>query len=174
MRGARKLRRTLRKNRLMPHEHVRIVVTDALMSGSENVPAKRRENGFWELERSPLYAMHVAAGDVIRVIDSDLGTFEIVRRGGNVSVYFYLGSDDADNLEITSSIAHAIEAKLVPLNGRMDGITAGLIVFSVSCKVGFAAIERVFEEAVRIHPGAQWQYGNVYDPITDAPLLWWK
>lgn len=158
----------------MNHEHVKIAVTDSIKSGVEYVPANRMHEECWELIRSPLYATQVAAGDVIRVLDCETGSFEVVHRGGNVSVQFYLRPNDADNFDATTAVAKEIESELRVLDGRMDGMTAGLIVFSIPCKVGFAAIEKVFEDVAHRHIGAKWQYGNVYDPVTEEPLLWWE
>lgn len=158
----------------MTHEHIRIAVSDTATPGFEHVPASRVEDGCWELTRSPLYATQVAAGDVIRVLDWDAGAFEIVRRGGNVSVQFYLSAQDADDAQATVAIASEISSELAILGGRMDGMTAGLIVFSIPYRVGFAAIEKVFEDTARRHVGTQWQYGNVYDPVTEDLLRWWE
>jgi hypothetical protein len=157
----------------MNHEHVRVAVSGAERPGAEDVPARKTTDG-WELLRSPLYATQVAAGDVIRMIDRDAGSFEIVRRGGNISVQFYLAAHDMDNIEATTEIANEIESELAALGGRMDGKTAGLIVFSIPISAGFATVEKVFELAAHRHIGAQWQYGNVYDPLTQEPLLWWQ
>jgi hypothetical protein len=158
----------------MKHEHVRIAVTDTTTPGVEHVPARKLQDGEWELIRSPLYATQVAAGDVIRILDSETGTFEIVARGGNVSVHFYLCEHDADDAEATARIAKDIAPDIAELRGRMDGQTAGLIVYSIPSGAGFQAIEKVFEAAVRRHLGAQWQYCNVYDPRTGEPLRWWE
>jgi hypothetical protein len=156
------------------HQHVRIVIADATPPGAEVVAARRLEDSDWCLLRSPLYAMEVAAGDVIRVVDSETGTFEIVRRGGNVCVQFYLGESDVDDAQATAHAASAIAAHLEPLGGFIDGQTAGLIAFTVPAEVGLPAIEQVFDSAAERWPGAQWQYANVYDPVTGDPLGWWE
>lgn len=174
--GARRLWSPIRQVGLsrMKHEHVRIAVTDATTPGVEHVPARKLQDGEWELVRSPLYATQVAAGDVIRILNSETGAFEIVARGGNVSVHFYLCEHDADNTQATASVAMDIAQDIASLGGRMDGQTAGLIVYSIPSQAGFPAIEKVLEAAARRHPGAQWQYCNVYDPRTGEPLRWWE
>lgn len=158
----------------MDHEHVKIAVSDAIRPGVEHVPARKLADGTWELIRSPLYAMQVAAGDLVRVLDSDAGTFEILRRGGNVSVQFYLGPHQADDIQATKDAARAIELNLAILGGRLDGMTAGLVAFTIPVKAGFSAIENIFEEAAGRYVDAQWQYGNIYDPVTQEPLRWWE
>ena len=64
----------------MKHEHVQIAVIDANPLGSEKVPAQALGEDKWQLLRSPLYATQVAAGDIIQVINSELGTFNVVKR----------------------------------------------------------------------------------------------
>lgn len=158
----------------MKHEHVKVAVAGASKPGVEHVPAFRISHDEWQLQRSPLYATEVAAGDVIRVRNGETGEFEIVTRGGNVCVQVYLGASDADNAEATAKIAKAILHEIEPLGGWMDGQTPALIAFTMPVAVGFPAIERVFAAAADRYPGAQWQYSNVYDPVTGAPLGWWK
>ena len=136
--------------------------------------ARRVSDDEWELVRSPLYATEVAAGDMIRVLDRDKGTFVIISRGGNVCVQFYLGPRDADDAQTTTMVAESIAFELESLGGTMDAKTSGLIAFTIPVDVGFPAIEKVFAAAADRHPGAQWQYSNVYDPTTGAPLGWWE
>lgn len=156
------------------HELVRIAVTDATRPGVEQVPARRVGDNEWQLLRSPLYATEVASGDVIRVINHDSGEFEIVVRGGNVCVQFYLGESDVDDAEATTRIAKAVARDIEPLGGSIDAQTPGLIAFTIPVGVGFPAIERVFAAAAGQYTGAEWQYSNVYDPETGDPLGWWE
>ena len=156
----------------MSHEHVMIEVVDGGRRGGELVPARRLDEGRWELLRSPLYAMSVASGDVVRVSEPDTGKFEIVKRGGNVCVQFYLS--EADDADATSRVAKGLEALLRPLGGRVDATTAGLVSCTVPVSVGFPAIEQVFRRATDQATGAQWQYANVYDSDSGEPLGWWN
>lgn len=158
----------------MSHDHVLIAVIDADPLGSEHVPARRLGNEEWVITRSPLYATEVASGDIIRVTDADMGSFEMIRRGGNVCVQFYLGESEADDTKATSSLAEEIGILVKPLNGRVDATTAGLISLTIPVSAGFQAIEGVLEIAVEKSLGAQWQYANVYDPVSGEPLGWWS
>ncbi len=158
----------------MEHEHVKLAVTDATRPGVEQVPARRASGSEWELLRSPLYAMGAAAGDVIRVTNHDTGEFEVVVRGGNVCVHFYLVESDADDLEATVKVARELSREVQALGGAMDAHTPGLIAFTLPVAVGFPTIERVFADAAERHRGAEWQYSNVYHPATGAPLGWWE
>lgn len=158
----------------MLHEHIGIVVADSERPGVERVPARPVGVNMWELVRSPLYAGEVASGDVIRIVNNETGEFTIVRRGGNVCVQFYLPEPLSDDADATAELARAIAQQLAPLGGREDARTPGLIVFTIPITAGFLAIEQVFADALARHPGAQWQYSNVYDPITGEPLGWWS
>ena len=157
----------------MDHEHVQIAVSDADPPGTESVPARRLNDAEWELLHSPLYAMAVAAGDVVRITNEELGKFEIVRRGGNVCVQFYLAEAQADSEKATNEAKQTIESLIAPLGGRVDAVTAGLVSSTIGVGVGFRAIEAVFQKVTALHAGAQWQYCNVYDPNSGEPLNWW-
>jgi hypothetical protein len=158
----------------MIHEHVRIAVTDATTPGIEEVPARHVGDNEWQLVRSPLYAMDVAAGDVIRITNSETGAFEIIAHGGNVCIQFYMGESDVDNAQATLKAAKEIAHEIRSFGGCMDAHTSGLIVFTVPVDVGFPAIEAVFAAAADRYPGAQWQYSNVYDSASGDPLGWWE
>jgi hypothetical protein len=158
----------------MNHAHVKIVVSGGSRVGSEEVPAERVGSCTWRLLRSPLYATEVAAGDVIRLQDEGTGEFEIVKRGGNVCVQLFLGPNESDDMQATSAVANAVLERIEPLGGRVDAQTAGLVVFTLPVVSGFAAIERVFKAAARVYPGVQWQYANVYHPVSGEPLRWWE
>lgn len=158
----------------MSHDHVLIAVIDADPPGSEHVPARRLGDDEWEIIRSPLYATEVASGDVIRVTNAKAGGFKIIRRSGNVCIQFYLSEDKEDDATATSDLAQEIGALIEPLNGSIDATTAGVISLTIPVAVGFPAIERMLELAVEKCPGSQWQYANVYDPVTGEPLGWWN
>jgi hypothetical protein len=156
------------------HEHVAVAVEGEEAHGVEHVPARNLRNGRWLLVHSPTYALQLAAGDTVKITDEEAGTFEIVARGGNVAVHFYLAEDEADSVDATEAIANKIRPNIEALGGVKDGQTAGLVVYTIPISVGFAAIEKVFEDAVVQFPGAQWQYTNVYDPKTGEPVRWWE
>ena len=158
----------------MSHEHVLITVTDADPPGREQVPARRLNDDEWEILRSPLYATEVASGDIIKIINAEKGSFEIIKRGGNVCIQFYLGENDADDVKVTRDLSTKIGNLIEPLNGRVEATTAGLISLVLPVAIGFSKIEEALEVAVEKSPGAQWQYANVYDPVGGEPLGWWN
>ncbi len=158
----------------MLHEHVCIAVHGASVSGVEYVPAMNVGSSRWQLLKSPLYGLGAAAGDLIEIIDPSKGLFTVLKRGDNVVVQFYMARCDRDSLQATQRVAVEIEAAVGPIGGKIDGVVAGLIVSTIPVSAGFSRIESVFDGLVRWHQGGQWQYGNVYDPITEEPLNWWS
>jgi hypothetical protein len=159
---------------MMTHDHVEVAVESVTTSGVELVPAKCLGTETWLLMRSPLYALQLAAGDTIRIVNNKTGTFEIVGRGGNFAVHFYLPESELDDLHATKTVENQITPSVIGLGGRLDGQTAGLMVYTIPSGAGFSAIEHVFAGAVAQFPGAQWQYTNVYDMTTGEPLRWWE
>lgn len=158
----------------MQHDHIAIAVLDSDPPGSEAVPAVRIEGDQWELLESPLYATQVAAGDVLKVLDPSNGTFEIMTRGGNLCVQFYLSPDKAECQSATTEATNWLDRELTALGGRIDGRTTGLISCTVPASAGFGVVEKVFNVAAEKFSGAQWQYGNVYDPASGEPIGWWN
>ncbi len=118
--------------------------------------------------------MQLAAGDTIRVTNIEVGTFDIVARGGNIAVQFYLPEIESDDLQATLKVGKEITPAIELLGGRLDGHTAGLIVYTIPIGAGFRAIEDAFVAAVSEFPGSQWQYANVYEATTGEPLRWWE
>ncbi len=158
----------------MAHHHVKVAVEGSATSGVELVPAQHLGADNWLLLRSPLYALQLAAGDTIRITSQEAGTFEIVARGGNVAIQFYLSEEESDDTHATANVARKVTPEVVGLGGRLDGQTAGLIVYTIPIAAGFPAIEGVFERAACEFLGSQWQYSNVYDVGTGEPLRWWE
>lgn len=162
------------RTELAVHHHVGVAVEGATASGVELVPAQLLTDGNWLLLRSPLYALQLAAEDTVRVAVNEAGAFEVIARGGNVAVHFFLAESESDDLHATARAANGLAPEIARLGGRLDGQTPGLIVYTIPVKAGFSAIENVFAAAVSEFPGAQWQYANVYDVATGEPLGWWE
>ncbi len=130
----------------MKHDHVRVAVWDADPPGSELVPARNLGDNQWELLQSPLYAMGLAAGDVVRILDDKTGQVEVLSRGGNVCVQLYLASylehsgtamGTDDETDITESVARDIASELKS-PWRMDGwirSRADCILTSSGCRI---------------------------------------
>lgn len=158
----------------MMHNHVKVAVKGSATSGVELVPAQSLGDNNWLLLTSPLYALQLAAGDTIKITDHETGKFEIVARSGNVAIQFYLPEDETDNANATANVVKKLTPEVIALAGRLDGQTAGLIVFTIPITAGFAAIEKIFDRAASEFSGSQWQYSNVYDVKTGEPLRWWE
>jgi hypothetical protein len=131
----------------------------------EELLVRHIQNRRYELRRSPGLMMGMAAGDVFDLTES--GEVEVVSRGGNVCVWAY---DRHHVLEIDRSFTRLV----LDAGGHRDGMSRTLIVYTFPISLGFELIEKLMCELVAQHQGAEWYYGNVYDPRDGVtPLNWW-
>lgn len=148
------------------HEHVGLVVEGAPRGKTQPVEVEAISVDLYRVLYSPGLVEGIAAGDTIRITDRASGLFEVVSRGGNVSVKFATEQPIADVLQFLST-------QLELLGGRFDGAVAHAGVWTVPVVAGFKEIEDVMSRALALRPGSQWWYGNVYDDNGD-PLRWWE
>jgi hypothetical protein len=146
--------------------HVNLLMENANGS-TEPVEVQRLGDGGWLILHSPGFVEGIAAGDCIRVLDERAGTFEVLRRGGNVSVKWACGGSPE-----THRVIDEITRGLEPLGGRLDGTIGIAAVWTVPVASGFPRIEAVMAAAKARLAGSEWWYGNVYD-VEGKPLDWW-
>jgi len=116
---------------------------------------------------SPGFVLGIAAGDVFELDSAESGHFTVLERGGNLNVQMY--APHGSTVDVDS-----LQERVGLLGGRLDGQAKNLAIFTVPVSVGFHAVEDVLNEYVASHPGAEWYYGNVYDPVDGVtPLNWW-
>ena len=147
--------------------HVDLVVRGAPKGAKQPVPARQLPGGTVQILHSAGLVPGVAAGDEIRMLDEREGTFEIVRRGGNVCIQIY-------SRKAIAAVAEWISPKLNLLGGRLDGRIERAAVFTVPVQSGFRAMEEVMEGAQKAFPEMEWTYGNVYADDGATPLNWWN
>lgn len=148
------------------HGHVELAVAGARPGTTQPVPAQALPDGTFLILFSPGLVQGVAAGDVIRLSTREPGGFDVVRRGGNLSLQLF------DPTQIRPVVEWLLP-RLKPLSGRLDGSVQRGAVFTLPVAVGFRAIEELMAEAVKSFPNLEWYYGNVYDPDGHTPLNWW-
>lgn len=134
------------------------------MPAFEELLVERTSEGRFKLLRSPGLVLGLAADDVIEAPGD--GTFSLVQRGMNLCIQIF-GAGDLTPLE------RLLSERLGKLGGRLDGQTKRVLVYTVSVSAGFPAVEAILKDAVGELPGAEWYFGNVYDPVDDRPLNWW-
>lgn len=135
-------------------------------AAKEPVHAVDLGDGRFRLLYSPGFVLGIAAGDEFRRLDEG-GTFEIVRRSGNVAVQVYSRSP-------VDPAVQEITRRVTEIGGVLDGKIERGMVFTVPVKAGFSVIEETFNAIVKDHPEMEWFYGNVYDPADGVtPLNWW-
>jgi len=117
----------------------------------------------------PAFVYGVGLDDEVRLLEDE--TFDLVRRGGNVTVRLYIrGSlERPDIKELLDDIVALDGAYEV---GRQAGEASAtsLLLCSLPLSAGFSRIESLFKP---FETGDdQWEYGNVYDAAGN-PLNWW-
>lgn len=121
------------------------------------------------LVHSPGLIEGLAAGDEITLQKAKPG-YKIVRRGGNLCVWFYTDGVEQSREHTAPELVKDVRE----LGGYPDGGTTASLIFTVPVRAGFANVAKVFDAAVVRHPGSVWLYGNVYDPLDgETPLNWW-
>lgn len=146
-------------------EHAQLYVEGG-GGGTQAVPVRRLPNDELEIVFSPGFVEGVAAGDVIQILDAAAGTFEVRRRGGNVSVKLLREAG-------IGPVLKSLESHLGPLHARLDGQIERAAVLTIPVSTGFPSMEAVMSTLSADFPDLEWYYGNVYDPA-GKPLNWWS
>ena len=138
--------------------------------GEEVLPVLSLGHGRYILLASPGFVEGLAAGDEFELDASVAYGHRVLRRGGNLCVWFY----HAELVDQSSTATAGIRVVAESLGGRLDGGYSHMLVLTVPLAAGFDAVAGAFDEAVRRHAGSAWLYGNVYDPSDGmTPLNWW-
>ena len=146
------------------------VLSDGAHQGDETLPVVALEHGGYLLLASPGFVEGLAAGDEFVPDEHSPCGYRVLRRGGNLCVWFYLAEPVGERDEATVGVRRTAES----LGGRLDGGYSRMLVLTVPLAAGFDAVAAAFDDAVRRHAGASWLYGNVYDPSDGVtPLNWW-
>jgi hypothetical protein len=124
--------------------------------------------GEYKLHSIPAFAYGVALGDIVKILDSATGEFEVVSRSGQVTLRaFVRGPLDRPDIRtlIDSIIAVGGKYELGKNNNR-----ASLLILSVDIALGLKKIASLMH--VVEGPDVQWEYGNVYGE-NGKLLNWW-
>ena len=121
----------------------------------------------FELQRSPLFARDLAAGDIFTCDSDNPADYKILRRSGNLAIRVFR-KNHIDELE------EFLTPEVEKLDGSLDLKTDRALVYSVHVNIGFAEVERLFDNAMARFTDAVWYYGNIYDREDGVtPLNWW-
>jgi hypothetical protein len=148
--------------------HIELFVEGAPLGATQPVEVEWIASDEYRVVVSPGLVEGIAAGDIIRLLDRVSGRFEVIRRGGNLSVKFAFDAASAEAASTVDVVTRELEA----CGGRLDGRIRSAAVWTVPVQAGFATIERVMASAVARVERSGWWYGNVYDE-QDVPLGWW-
>jgi hypothetical protein len=144
-------------------EHVDLFVEGS--EGRQPVEIRRLADGLLEILYSPGLVEGIAAGDAVRVTDPATGAFEVVRRGGNLSVKLL-------HEEPIQPVLDWLGPCLLALRARLDGQAEHGAVLTIPIANGFPAVDAAMDAVAAAFPGLVWYYGNVYDAAGE-PLGWW-
>ncbi len=126
----------------------------------------------YELNSIPAFLFGVALHDTVELLDAESGAFNVIRRGGQVTIRLYL-KGTLDRIEVTSLLDEITAANgyfEVGKNAKANSGTS-LLLLSLPVNLGFPRIEALMAP---FHDGTcQWEYGNVYDR-QGLPLNWWE
>ncbi len=137
----------------------------------EQIPAVKIKPGHFKLLHSPGLVEGVAAGDEIELAPQNPLGYKVVKRGGNLCVWFYFREKGQNTGLEGQRLRQAVE----DIGGWLDGGRVYLLIFNIPMSVGFPAVEQLFNKAAAEIPGSTWMFGNVYDPIDGrTPLGWWE
>jgi hypothetical protein len=139
--------------------------TDGLaIAAIEEIIVEKVGDNRFRLASSPGMVRGLAAHDVIALNAENAAGFELVQRGQNVCIHLFC--DTAQRAQIQAGLSQTLGR----LGGWLDATMGGTgLCFTVPVAAGFSAIERALRQVV----GEDWEYSNVLDPETDAPLNWW-
>jgi hypothetical protein len=150
------------------HDHVALLADNpGGRQVRESTPARSVGVGEWLLLATPGLVQGCAAGDVVRVNDD--GSFQVLHRGGNVSVNVY--SDGSADMKQSFALLKGLMAPLEATVEAPDDLR--FLVVTCPISAGFPAIEEAMGRWVSAGGGPEWCYGNVYDDL-DRPLDWWE
>ena len=150
--------------------HLPVFKDDSTSAGYEELPVEILGAATYRLICSPGFVYGLAGGDEFLLApDTPLG-YTIVRRAGNVCVWFFFAERQHEH----APALQQLRARVETLGGHLDGGSGRMVIFTLPVTVGFPTIEQIFEQAVQQHSGATWMYSNVYDPGDgQTPLNWW-
>lgn len=146
------------------------VFIDDVRSGDEAIPAEPLGGNRFRLMVSPGMLEGLAAGDEIEIDAAHRPGYRILRRSGNLCVWFYFPEPVHEHHPDVQTLTREVEA----IGGWLDGGYSRMVVFTIPVTAGFPAVEAVLDAAAARYPGSTWLYGNVYDQRDGkTPLAWW-
>jgi Domain of unknown function (DUF4265) len=119
------------------------------------------------LRSIPAYVYGTAYGDEIKLLDKDTGAFQVLKRGGHVTLRVFVpGALDRKEIdELIEMVTNVGGIHEIAKNAMDDDL------LSIPVSVGFPKIEKIMLSVTPIQ--AKWEYGNVYSEH-GALMNWWK
>jgi len=153
-------------------EHVTLPVLDEARERAvtrEVLEVSPSSDGTLTLLHSPALVDGLAGGDVIMLAPESLSGFQLVRRGGNVSIVLVLPAESGRAAPATEKLIADLKAQGATYEGGPDRT----LVFTAPVGSAFGTTERILAGFCATSSGASWWFGNVYD-AQGTPLGWWE
>lgn len=146
------------------HDHIELLAGNNSRGApvTEQVPAEHLGESQYRILATPGLVWGCARSDVVRVLAG--GAFEVVERGGNVTIHI--------SETLPPSALDALRHSFRSLDGEVEEPEdRRFTVITVPVSAGFKAIEDAADDALA-SVNVSWAFGNVYDE-NDVPLNWW-
>lgn len=129
------------------------------------------EESCYCLRSIPAFVYGLAVGDTVRIVDQASGKFDVLARGGQVTIRVFV-TGSLNRPDVRALIDSVVQEKGQYEVGKNDTDIGGasLLLLSLDIKIGFPKIESLLHAVEG--PDVQWEYGNVYD-ANGKPLKWW-
>jgi hypothetical protein len=168
-----KARRLLIEREIMREKFVRLPLLIDKSSGKREVilATPSGDSNTFTVESIPAFTYGVGLKDVIRLLDSASGTYEVVKYGKQIVVRLYVDGS-LERPQIKTLIDDILSLGGHFEIGKNSDQTGGksLLLIALDSELGFKRIEDLLKPFDTI--GYQWEYGNVYD-AEGNPLNWW-
>jgi hypothetical protein len=148
------------------------IEAEGLDIGREVVLAEPTESAdCYRVQSIPAFAYGLALGDTMKVLEATSGKFQVVSRGGQVTIRVFVTGGLA-RPDVRALIESVVAANGKYEVGKDDAVAGGasLLLVSLDVVLGFPTIESMLH--VVEGPDVTWEYGNIYD-TNGAPLGWW-
>ena len=120
----------------------------------------------------------VARGDEVRLVDESAGAFEVMKRSGFLAIQVFYQAPSGGLLDSVRAMVSSLDGMVDEVTERETGKSRlGVVVISVHVDQGWNLIETRLNALVDHYKdaGANWYFGNVYDPVDGkTPLRWWE
>lgn len=167
---------SLKGSALLEESQVKVLELPVCHNDSNRPPMEALEvvqigTNRFRLVCSPGAVEGLAKDDEFELSATDPKRFHVLRRSGQLCVWFYFKDPELNQ----GPCGHRVRSAIEEFGGIYDGGGKTHLVFSIPVSLGFPELEAMLKDLTMQYYGSSWLYGNVYDPWNDLkPLGWWN